>query len=1490
MRIGAEQTEAELLPIMMHRIESVTFGLLDTETIARMCVCEVTSYETLRSDGRPVKNGVLDPRMGLDHQGTCATCSQPSLECLGHYGYIAMHPDYPLYNMVFKIPLLKLMNVLCAGCGHLPITLDAAEATVRGLKGIGGRLSAMHKACAGTKECASCGDARVSVVTWQNFRLVRTQTAPEAHTTVITALQAYTMLSRVRADECALLGFTGNHPRDLMNTLVVVVPPCARPGVLIDEYRAEDDITVKYIDMLKTLHALTEAHENGHPGHVLEDLHAQLQMHWSTLQRNDTGSSMTKGGRPTKSIYDRNTGKQGRMRVNIQGKRVNNSARTVISGDPNLQIDEVGVPLSIASILTVNEVVNDINLLKMQALVDDERVNFLHQNGRIYDTSVKRRSGQSIKLGIGDRVERHLINGDWVLFNRQPTLHRQGLMAMRTRILPEGSTFRMNLAVTTGYNADFDGDEMNLFLPLGIEALAEAATLMSAEKHVVSAATSKPIIAIIQDCLLMSNVMSDDSVVFERAAFFQLCCQLRHPFDRIPPPAMLDPPRWTGKQALSMCLPAGFSLETSECSIKDGHFVRGSYNKKILGTSRGGIVHMLHLHAGSASVSRFLDDQQLIATEFAMQHGASVGIGDMIVPRETIERLDAVIAQTRTQITDLIARDDSASEELHPRIEQRVNALLNACRDQAGHLAQQGLDARYNNMLRMIASGSKGSAINIAQIAGCVGQQNVDGARIAPQFDGRTLPHFKRGDFSDIARGFISSSYLTGLTPAECFFHAKAGREGLCDTALRTAESGYMQRRCIKSMEDIKVEFDGTVRDSDGRVLQFAYGEDNMDAIRLERLALLPYDAALFEWPDVDAHEHAEALRAELAAIRADVPVIEALIRAHGAYATLPVDVLHELREARSKHATTLRGTPSPASIAVMTNELVERIERVPGGMSTVLRYHLRTRLASKVLCEEGISIEALGFALKRIELTTIGARVHPGEAVGIIAAQSLGEPMTQSTLNTFHFTGVSAMRTTTQGLPRFREILGATENPATPVIIAPLLRDADVRRVQRRLDYMRVGDLVLNSTWVVEAAVVQAVIERATEMSVLGGDKKAPLPPAPGALGVHIELDRLLLRNRAFVTDAGTAVDPVCYVAWRIEAMLDVFCVADDANVARPHVYVFARPGTVLNASPALLERAVLGIALHGSEGVTDVRRQVRDRDGDEVVLEMLGASILRVMGEVGVDGTRVTSNHVREVWRTLGVEAARATLVVEMKATIEGGGSGIDVRHIMLVAELMTLGGEVAAVSRYGTNRCGRGPITRASFEQTVEVFADAAMRNSVDMIGGVSDRIFLGQRTRMGTGSIECMLDTRLFEQLMVNADDDDDEAVFSEAMDRRSYDPFDSLGGLLCDPFERGRTPQWSPEPAAQDYSYSPSAPAGFPGHYSPTVGGYSPGRFSPTSPIYSPTSPEYNPTSPEYNIQASPWSPTSPTYVPDAEDDDMEYEPEVMIRSGDPFAA
>jgi len=1437
----------------MNRVTGIQFSVLSADAILKQSVCEVGSTETLRNDGRPIQNGVLDPRMGLDHHGVCTTCNQPSLECNGHYGHITLPRNYPLYNMLFRAQLLRIFNALCLVCGQLSVPRANAASAMKGARGIAARLGVLHKLCASAKECACCGQVR-TIVSWQNFKLVSAATS-DAPACVQQPKHMYSILDRLDTETIALMGFVhGSHPRDLMNVCIPVIPPCARPGVVIDDYRAEDDITVKYVDLLKTRHALIEAEASGHPTHILDELFAQMQMHWATLQRNDIGASVTKGGRPTKCIYSRLSGKEGRMRQNVQGGRVNNAARTVITGDPNLEINEVGIPRSVAATLTVEERVNTINRDAMQELLDDERVNFVHRGGRVYSMEVKRRLGQRMQLETGDKVERHLKNGDWVLFNRQPTLHKQGLLGMRVHILPSGSTFRMNLAITGGFNADFDGDEMNCFSPLGIEARAEAMALMSSDRHIMSASASKPVIAIIQDSLLNSAVMSRDDVYFERDDFFQLCTQLLRGscqmFDALPAPALREPDRWSGKQALSMCLPHGLYTHVGGCVIENGRLIHGTYNKKVLGTSRGSLVHHLHVHFGNDVVARFLDNQQHISNEFAMQYGASVGIGDAVVDASVDAHMTEVITETRAKIAVLL-EGYAGAECLPIRVEARVNALLNACRDQAGHLVQKALDPRNNNLLKMIQSGSKGSAINIAQISGCVGQQNVDGARIAAQFEGRTLPHFKRGDFTDRARGFIAHSYLQGLSPEECFFHAKAGREGLCDTALRTSESGYMQRRCIKAMEDIKIEYDGTVRDGDGRVFQFAYGEDNMDATMLEKHTLLSMSEA-HVWNKVELRAmggaawavgscvrvhrggrvrifvapvmclddtQRAALHIEATALHADANMVECILEKAGGEVMLPIDVEHYLRAGEGRYP---RDEPAdPWDTARMVTALISRLELAPGGIAASLRYHLRTHLASKVLNARGTSLEALAFTLRGIELACARSRVQPGEAVGIIAAQSLGEPMTQSTLNTFHFTGVSSMRATTQGLPRFREILGATEHPQTPIITAPILPGVDARSVQRRLDHLRVGEIVVNTFWYEDS-----------------GERNIPIPEVlvaswlpPSAVStnsstcVRIELDRVALRQRAFATDDGTTVDPVCFVAWRIEKALGVFCEPLDANATHPVICVRAYPGSVHNASHALLERAILAVDVHGHEGFTDVRRCTSD-DGSTTWLEMLGTNLQRVIGAESVDGTRVTSNHVRDVWRTLGIEAARATLVQEMKVTVEGGGSSIDVRHIFLVADLMTIAGDVAAVSRYGTNRSGRGPITRSSFEQTVEVLADAAIGNVYDPIGGVSDRIFLGQRPRVGAGAMSCMLDEQLFARLAPRSEngeehgsDDDDENMFEAPQlvsgTQRSFDPF--AEGAYTSPFALGRTPveaSWSPI-REESSAWSPSSPPGTP---------------------------------------------------------------------------
>lgn len=1444
------------------RISRIRFGVLGRDAILRTAACEVKSAETLRNDGVPAKQGVCDPRMGHDAHGFCLTCGQPSLECPGHIGYITLPEDYPVYNLTFRTQLMHAINCTCLSCHALPIKQEAArKAAPPGLRGISARLSALYKACSSAKKCEQCGEPR-SGIWWNGHRLYTASEGSEA-----TALQPRAVqmaLARIDDATLAFMGYTDDaHPGDYIWTYIPVIPPCARPGVVIDDVRAEDDLTVKYLDILKTKQALEEAVANGHPTHAISELHAHLQMHLATLQRNDatTNASVTRSGRPTKAIYARHTGKTGRMRVNIQGKRVNDSARTVISGDPSLAMDEVGIPRSIAARLTVLEPVNAINQAKMQELLDDECINYIHRNGRIFDVAIRRRHGSPLEVEVGDKAERHLRDGDVVLFNRQPTLHRQGLMALKVRVLPF-STFRMNLAITAGYNADFDGDEMNCYVPRGVEARVEAQELMASPNHIVSAAAQKPIVAIIQDALLNAAQMSHETATpLTRAQLMHMAVAAGiTASERLPEP---DVPgnKYTPRAALSLCLPSTFGARMGDTIIQDGKLIKGVHSKRTLGATRGGVVHRLKLHFGARAAANFVDAQQRVANEYAMMRGASVGLGDALVSDDTLGAVRESIDDAREKIAFLV-QPYAGAAVLPVKVERRVNTLLNACRDRAGHLVTSALDPATNNLLKMVESGSKGSRINVAQISGCVGQQNVSGARIALHYDRRTLPHFKRGDHGAEARGFIASSYLDGLRPAEFFAHAQAGREGLSDTALRTAESGYMQRRCIKALEDISIAYDGTVRDSDQRIIQFVYGDDNFDPSELERHAVLPRDFDQLRMWTLD-ELHAEGFEGDLFAAKSHMRVVPggrvrvalapvctpseaqwALLRtesdalaedaracAHLEMGAFPVDIAQIVRVARGRWDSTDNASP-PWTTARLVQMLVRQVEDAPGGISITFRAHLRAHLHSRSSLLRGITLESLAEALRAIDMAVARGRVPPGETVGIVAAQSLGEPLTQSTLNTFHHTGVAAMRATTQGLPRFRELLGATDSPQTPVITAPLHSADDARRVQRKLDFLRVGDIVVGSAWEVPDDALEPAPFATCTFYPERMPPNAIVPDTPLAT-VVLYLDPHALRRKAFSMDDGTAVDPVCFIAWRLEERLKIHVEPGDANQEHPVLVARAYAGSPLN-TPVALERAMLAVEVHGTEGVVDVHRRT-DEDTGETVLEMLGAQMLKVMGEPGVAGERVISNHVREVERVLGIEAARATLVSEMRSVIEGGGSSIDMRHARLVADLMTHTGKLLAVSRYGTNRSGRSTITRGSFEQTVETFMNAAANGACDATVGVSDAVFFGHRSRTGTGAVEVMYDAvKAAEHARhLPGIEEDDELVdmdMEAAGFPQSYDPFADTE--MKNPFadagqhspiepcwspvheaEGGEQPAWVPStpPPEGESAWAPSTP-------------------------------------------------------------------------------
>ena len=684
-----------------------------------------------------------------------------------------------------------------------------------------------------------------------------------------------TILRKISDTDCIAMGLDPLYARPdwLVLTVLPVPPPPVRPSIQMDAtLRSEDDLTYKLADILKANASLKRHETEGSPAHIVAEFEQLLQFHVATYMDNDIPGmpqALQKSGRPLKSLRARLKGKEGRIRGNLMGKRVDFSARTVITPDPNLALDQVGVPKSIAKTLTIPETVTPWNIERLQGLVDvgpNEHPGarfVIKDDGQRVDLRYARASGPegSLMLRTGYTVERHLADGDLVIFNRQPSLHKMSMMGHRVRVMPF-STFRLNLSVTTPYNADFDGDEMNLHAPQSLESKAEISELCAVPRQIISPQGNRPVMGIVQDTLCGIRKFTKRDTFLTRERVMQLLMWL--PSDKwdgvLPPAAIIKPFKlWTGKQLMSMVIPPvnliGFhsahpdnektdiSPGDTQVLIQNGELLSGILCKKTVGSTSGGLIHIIVNECGNEAARDFFGNVQCLVNNWLLHNGFTVGIGDTVADRQTMETINSTIADAKEAVKKVVVQVQENRLSCNPGMtlresfEVEVNKLLNRARDLSGTSAQRSL-REQNNVKQMVVAGSKGSFINISQMTACVGQQNVEGRRISFGFRYRTLPHFTKDDYGPESRGFVENSYLRGLTPQEFFFHAMGGREGLIDTAVKTAETGYIQRRLVKAMEDLQVKYDNTVRNAAGEVIEFVYGEDGMDAVHIERQLL----------------------------------------------------------------------------------------------------------------------------------------------------------------------------------------------------------------------------------------------------------------------------------------------------------------------------------------------------------------------------------------------------------------------------------------------------------------------------------------------------------------------------------------------------------------------------------------------------------------------------------------------------------------------------
>ncbi|KAF3284372.1 hypothetical protein TWF970_011583 [Orbilia oligospora] len=767
--------------------------------------------------------------------------------------------------------------------------------------------------------------------------------------------------------------------------------------------------------------------------------------------------------------------KEGLFRKNMMGKRVNYAARSVISPDPNIETNEIGVPLVFAKKLTYPEPVTPHNVDVMrQAVMNGPNIwpgatHIENENGRLQRLPLSAESRKALAnqlltpseatlKSFNKKVYRHLRNGDMVIMNRQPTLHKPSMMGHKARVLPKENTIRMHYANCNTYNADFDGDEMNMHLPQNENARAEAQYIANTDSQYLVPTSGKPLRGLIQDHIVMSLHMTQRDSLFTRGEYQELLHASLRPEDKMGaaeriqllPPTVLKPVKlWTGKQIVTTILenirPPGTTAisftsktkvpgsswaeksEEGEVVVSKGYFACGVLDKSQVGASAYGIVHSVHELYGPTIAGSFLSILGRLFTKLLHMRAFSCGMEDLVfapqgdhVRRKTLELAASAGTEVARGFVEL-AKDfvDPSSIILSSKLEEVLRndtkqQTLDSLMGSKGHeitskviklCLPNSLVKPFpkNQMQAMTVSGAKGSDVNASQISCLLGQQVLEGRRVPVMISGKTLPSFAPFDPGLRAGGYVTGRFLTGIRPQEYYFHAMAGREGLIDTAVKTSRSGYLQRCLIKGMEGIRTHYDSSVRDSDGSLVQFLYGEDGIDIGKHAHLSDFTFHAKNHE-------TYIEQLGCANLTDRLDFNTAMDYSK----------EVAKKFRKAGSSPITM-----DPAISVFPPGRYVGSVsEQFSGDLEKFVKENPDECLSDK---REKKMFKNLMY------LKYLRSLISPGEAVGILAGQSIGEPSTQMTLNTFHLAGHAA-KNVTLGIPRLREIvMTASATIATP-------------------------------------------------------------------------------------------------------------------------------------------------------------------------------------------------------------------------------------------------------------------------------------------------------------------------------------------------------------------------------------------------------------------------------------------------------------------------
>lgn len=830
-------------------ISGISFQVLDPKLIQKIATVKVVTPELYDKEGYPVDGGLMDLRMGVVDPGLrCRTCGGRMKQCPGHFGYIPL--ARPVLHVLFINQVYHILQSTCKSCGRALIDEKEIKQYGEDLKiaemnkGVEGRIETISKIIKNTKKiqtCPYCGTKQDKITLEKPYAFLENNKR-------MNLVQIRARLEKIPDSDLYLFGLNPKaaRPEWLILTELPVPPVTVRPSIILESgEKSEDDLTHKLSDIVRINQRLFENINAGAPEIIVEDLWDLLQYHVATLFNNNLPQlpvARQRSGTPLKTLVDRISSKEGRIRYNLLGKRTNFSSRSVISPDPMINPEEIGVPYFVAMKLTVPEKVTKWNMNYLKKFVEKGTKKYPGANYIIRPDGKKKKITEETKEALieeiqpGYVIERHLMDGDIVLFNRHPSLHKMSLMAHKVRVL-DGLTFRLNPSVCTPYNADFDGDEMNIHVLQIEEARAEAEILMSISTQMISPRYGLSIIGAIQDGVLGNYILTKYKTEIPR----------KDAIDLLFSAGVLDVSKLpkkdkvSGKEIFSVILPdtlnyVGKTRDKEEpvLVIENGWIKKGVMDKANLGEGAGLLLREINRSYGADFALQLMGTIMRLGIAVVMKYGFSLYLTDSELSKENKQKIDEIIQHAKKEVDELINTFREGKLESYPgrtveeTLESMIIEKLNSARTEAERLLRNSSDPKVPTII-LAKSGARGSLLNLTQISSFVGQQALRGKRIERGYSNRPLSCFEKGDLSPESRGFIKRGFKQGLKPYEFYYASMTGRDSLMDTALRTPKSGYLYRRISTALHDVIVKQDETVRTDSNEIIQFKYGDDGID-------------------------------------------------------------------------------------------------------------------------------------------------------------------------------------------------------------------------------------------------------------------------------------------------------------------------------------------------------------------------------------------------------------------------------------------------------------------------------------------------------------------------------------------------------------------------------------------------------------------------------------------------------------------------------------